>query len=288
VYLGLTFMAPKSVNPNPYHLSVAVTLLLVVTIIGLWMMTCFSGLLAWLRLDTYAHVLPQGSNRRAYEQFAQGVRILAYGLLLSSVLGVVKRHFPHDIGTSVLLDQINYYVVLIAPFLGFLFLRLGTKRLAVSAHAAMTLRAKIVTVGPPVLLLASFYVYLAATNTAAGPLLGPGPIGFLMLPLNITLVVGSWVLGLLAALNIERATHRRVDTNHTQPMVKLYNGTLTMTGGFIILDALLSLGSDRLASLPLSVTVTLVYAFIAVVALGFMLVSTGARALLAAEVEARK
>jgi hypothetical protein len=89
-------------------------------------------------------------------------------------------------------------------------------------------------------------------------------------------------LGLLAALNIERATHGNT-TLPPRPLVTLYNGILTMTGGFIILDALSSLGTTRLARLPLGVTVALLYAFIAVVGLGFVIVAASGRALLLAQ-----
>ena len=282
-YLVLTFSAPRGDNPNPYHFSIVAVLVLTVTIIGLWFLTCFFGFYAWLKLDTYARLLPRGVDRRAYGQIAQGVRILAYGLLVSSVIGATNPYFIHSPSLGAVVKQINYYIIILAPFLGFLYLRWGTKRLAVSAHAAMSLRSKLVTVGPPVLLLAGFYVFLAATNVAPdGQLQALGRLGFLVLPLNIILVVGSWVLGLLAALNIERATYRGVVASHTKPLVKLYNGILTMTGGFIILDALMSLGSTRLASLPLSVTVSLLYGFIGVVGFGFMLVSVSARALITA------
>jgi hypothetical protein len=103
----------------------------------------------------------------------------------------------------------------------------------------------------------------------------------LVVPFNIIVVVGSWVLGLLAALNIERATHRGESARLARPLAKLYNGVLTVTGGFIILDALMSLGATRLQSLPLSVIVLLIYGFIGVVALGFLMVGRSARELIA-------
>jgi hypothetical protein len=100
------------------------------------------------------------------------------------------------------------------------------------------------------------------------------------LPVNIILVVSTWVLGLLAALNIERATHGSTSLP-SRPLVTLYNGILTMTGGFIILDALSSLGTARLSHLPLGIIVALLYIFIAVVGLGFVIVAASGRALLA-------
>src|SRR6185369_2695048 len=110
--------------------------------------------------------------------------------------------------------------------------------------------------------------FLAATNAAPdAQVLSAGPTGFLALPVNIILVVGSWVLGLLTALNIERSTHRSEDASYARPLAKLYNGILTTTGGFIILDALMSLGATRLSALPVWLIVGLIYAFIGVVAL---------------------
>lgn len=282
VYLGLNLTAPDSGKTSPHHLSEAMIILLTATILGLWLLTCSFGLYAWLKLDAYAQLLPKGVERRAYDQIAKGVWLLAYGLLVSSILTASKPFFAGNASLGAVVSQINYYIIVITPFLGFLYLRLGTKRLAVSTQAAMTLGTKLLTVGPPVVLLASFYIFLVATNS--GPdaqALSDGPLGFLMLPFNIALVVSSWTMGLLAALNVERATHRGESAKNTQALVKLYNGILTMTGGFIILDALMSLGTTRLLSLPLEVTVLLLYIFIGVVALGFMIVSSGARALMA-------
>jgi hypothetical protein len=168
------------------------------------------------------------------------------------------------------------------PFLGFLCLRIGSRHLMVSAQAMMTTQAKLLTVGPPVALLAVFYAYLSATNSSAtAKALMAGPIGFLAVPASVILVAGAWTLGLLAALNIERATYRGDGTSHTGPLVRLYNGVLTVTGGFIILDALMSLG-DRLAALPVGAILFLIYGFIGVVGFGFFIMAMGVRGLLAA------
>jgi len=282
-YLAVTFLAPRNGNSNQYHLSVTLIILITVTVLGLWMATCFSGLYAWLELDRYANMQAKDSDQKALHQLASGVRFLAYGLLISSIFSASGAYFAAGTTWSVLMSQLNYYIILLAPFLGFLWLREGSKRLAVSSQAALNLKAKIFTVGPPVLLLATFYIFLAATNPGAG-LAGPaaGPLAAFALPVNIILVVSTWVLGLLAALNIERATHGNT-TLPPRPLVTLYNGILTMTGGFIILDALSSLGTTRLARLPLGVTVALLYAFIAVVGLGFVIVAASGRALLLAQ-----
>jgi hypothetical protein len=95
------------------------------------------------------------------------------------------------------------------------------------------------------------------------------------------LVVASWVLGLLAALNVERATHAGDSAVSTKSLVKLFNGILVMTGGFIILDALSSVGASRAANLPIGVDVALLYIFVAVICLGFMTIASAGRMLVA-------
>jgi hypothetical protein len=278
VYLGLTITAPRSSGGNPYNLSMAVLVVLGLTIIGLLMLAWWFGYYAWLELDRYAKRLAPEEGRRTYGRMAKGVWFLAWGLILSSLMSAIKPFFTDIPGLATLLTQVNYYVIIIFPFLGFMWLRTGTLHLAVTAQAAMSVRGKLVTVGPPVLLLAMFYIYLAATNsTSDTEVLTSGPSGFLVLPINIFLVVGAWVFGLLAALNIERSTHGRESARLARPLAKLYNGILTMTGGFIILDALMSLGATRLQALPLGVIVLLIYGFIGVVALGFWIVARAAR-----------
>jgi hypothetical protein len=284
LYVGLILAAPKTNanNSSPYHFSVIGILVLTVTIVGLLLLSWWFGYYAWLQLDRYTHKLPAESGPRTYGRMATGVGLLATGFMLSSLLGAVKPFFAGNIGLATAITQLNYYIIVVFPFLGFLWLRVGSRHLAVSAQAVMSLKSKIVTIGPPVLVLAAFYVFLAFTNTAPDTVvLTGGPIGFLALPLNIVLVVGAWVFGLLAALNIERATHRGTGASLVRPLVKLYNGILTMTGGFIILDALLSLGNSRLSVLPVGVLLFLLYAFIGVVALGFWIVARGARELVA-------
>lgn len=282
-YFGASALAPRAQNADSaQHFSMVLVLVVGLTVIGLLILTWAFGFYAWLQLDRYTRSLPDGSGRRAFGQMTQGVRFLVGGLILSSLISATKPYYAGDVGLAAVVTQINYYIIIIFPFLGFLWLRIGSRRLAIPGQAIMTARAKLITVGPPVVLLASFYVFLSATNaTPDAEILLSGPTGFLVLPANILLVVGSWILGLLAALNIERATHGGEGASHAQPLVKLYNGILTTTGGFIILDALMSLGTTRLSALPVAIIVFLIYAFIGVVALGFLIVALGARELLA-------
>ncbi len=282
IYLGLLFTAPKPNAPSPYHFSAILVVVLSATILGFLLLAVVFGFYAWLELDRYAQRFPeQTPTHDAYARLAQGVWFLTACLIGSTLLGAIKPFFATNASVVAAITQINYFVVIIFPFLGFLNLRTGSRHLAVSAQAIMTARAKLVTVGPPLVLLSAFYVFLSITNTSPGlQTAAAGPIGFLVLPASIILVVGTWTLGLLAALNIERATYRGEGAKHARPLVKLYNGVLTTTGGFIILDALLSLGS-RVGALPVAAALFLVYTFIGVVALGFYIIARGARGLLA-------
>jgi hypothetical protein len=280
VYVVLQLTAPRSASTNSYQLSAALRVILSLTIVGLLLTIWIAGFTAWLRLDRYSQRLPKGPNREAFGQMAQGMWFLAAGLIISSLIGATNSFYRSNIGLTAIMTQLNYYIIVLFPFLGFMKLRMGSRHLAVSAQAAMTVRAKFVTVGPPVALLAVFYVYLAATNTEpSAQTLSSGTVGTLVLWLMVGLTIGSWVLGLLAALNVERATYRSEGATHTRPLVGLYNGILTTTGGFIILDALLSLGATRLQTLPVGALLLLLYGFIGVVGLGFWIVAMSAQKL---------
>lgn len=281
-YLGLTLGKPPSDTPSPYHFSVVLVAVLTISIIGLLFLTWLAGYYAWLQLDRYTRGLTAGPSRQAFGLMTQGVWLLAVGLILSSLTGAVSSFFGRNIGLVAVLTQVNYYIIIFFPFFGFMKLQMGSRHLAVAAQAAMTTRAKLVTVGPPVAVLAAFYVFLAATNAAPSTqVLAAGPVGFVVLWLTAGLTIGSWALGLLAALNVERATYRGEGTQYTRPLVGLYNGILTTTGGFIILDALLSLGTTRLEVLPVGALLLLLYGFIGVVGLGFWVTAVSVRRLTA-------
>lgn len=279
-YLGLTVFSPRGESRNSYDLPIILILVLSLAIIGLLMLAWWLGFYAWLELDRYTKRLHREEGRLTFGRMATGVWFLVSGLVLSSLISATRPFYADNVGMVAMVTQINYYVIIIFPFLGFMWLRIGSRYLSVSAQAMMSLRSKLVTVGPPVLLLASFYVFLASTNSApSAAASASGPVGFLALPVNIVLVVGSWVFGLLAALNIERATHGGGSAGLVRPLAKLYNGILLVTGGFIILDALMSLGTTRLQALPLGIVALLIYGFIGVVALGFLIMARGAREL---------
>lgn len=280
VYFISTLLSIKPGSPsNSYNIPLVALYILSLTIIGLLLLGWFFGLYAWLQLDRYTRELPPGAPKKSYGQIARGIEYLTLALILPTLISASRPLYANDVNMTAVVTQINYYAIIVLPFLGFLYLRQGTKHLAVSAQAAMTLVTKLVTVGPPVLLLACFYIFLALTNSTpqAGSL--SGSAGTIALWVSILLIVSSWVLGLLAALNIERWTHRGDGADRARPLVKLYNGILLTTCGFIILDALLSLDATRLRNLPIEVVLGLVYLFIGVVALGFMTVGVGARRL---------
>lgn len=282
-YLGLSFTAPPSSTPSPYHFSPILIIALGLTIVGLLLFSWVAGFYAWLQLDRYSASLPLGPGRKAFGFMAQGVWFLAVSIIVSSLLGATNAFYRNDIELTAVMTQINYYVIVLFPFLGFMKLRVGSRYLAVSAQAAMTVRAKLITVGPPVMLLAAFYIFLAATNSApSAQALATGPFGLLITWGTVGLTIGSWILGLLAALNMERATYRGEGARHTRPLVGMYNGILATTAGFIIIDALLSLGTPRLQALPVAALLLLLYGFIGVIALGFWVMARSVRRLRAA------
>ncbi len=281
VYIALSVAAPHTAatNANPYHISPIWTLVLVMSLLGLLLIAWLFGALAWMQLRNYSLRL-SGGQQGAFRQMAAGVKYLALGLIISTFISGTKPYYASNANLVAISMQLNYAVLTLASFVGFLYLQMGTKYLAASARAAMSWGSRLATIGPPLVLLGAFYMTLAITNTApVGLALFSGLSGKIILAANIVLVLGSWALGLLAALNIERATHDLEIGERAKPFLRLYNGILLTTCGFIILDALISLGNTRLSTLPLSIVLILIYLFIGVVALGFGIVASSVRKL---------
>ncbi|HSX00692.1 MAG TPA: hypothetical protein VLF67_00480, partial [Candidatus Saccharimonas sp.] len=168
-YIILAVTAPhtQSSSNNQYHFPLVVVVLLSLSIVGLLFLAFGFGYYAWLELDRYSRRLSDPAAKRAYGQIARGMWWLAAGLILSSLVSASQPFYSSTSALAAVMMQINYYVITVFPFFAFLWLRIGSRHLAVSAQALMSTRSKLVTVGPPVLLLASFYVFLALTNSQA-------------------------------------------------------------------------------------------------------------------------
>ncbi len=288
VYLILAFTAPRQPSSNNSNIPMAVILIMAISLLVLLLGSWVLGVRASLQLDRYANHFPGDGRQQGFTQIARGIRWLVLGLVVSMFINVTSPFYRDQPGLTAITSQVNFYIIIGFPLAGFALLWQGARRLALFAQVPMLIKNKLVIAGLPIALLASFYITLSLTNNSPQTqILLSGLTGMFLLPIIIVIVLGSWTFGLLAALHIERFIHHGDIATQARPLSMLYNGILMITCGFIILDGLLSIGADRISSLPVSLTIILVYLFIGVITIGFMLISHGAKQLIMAAEKGR-
>jgi len=92
----------------------------------------FSAFYAYDKLEQYAHKLHQAKEGKAFKNIADGVRILAWGLVIpiivSLILAAISARNPGFRSAQIIIDN---YLMLLVPLVGFTYISRGTRTLNV-------------------------------------------------------------------------------------------------------------------------------------------------------------
>lgn len=284
-YIVLTLKAPPASSPNSLGLTPLEMILVQFTIVVPYLIAWLAGTRGALGFQRCLETIPEEEGGRGFGDCALGVALLVIGSLVTALLGAFRPFVAVGSAAAVGLTIANNYVYVLTNLLASLLLFRGASRLVRRSENRSYERDDLIMAVILAVVIAGLYAPLVFTNPARQASLTPGVAASYYLPdvvIALTIVVpfiAAWTLGFLTAMRIARYMPSSRDAEQKKAVRKFVNGLWVTLFSSILLQLLVSTGTDRLLSLGLGPILAVIYAFIILQIVGFALISIGSKSL---------
>lgn len=249
----------------------------VFTLILPYALIWFSAFYAYDNLDRYVSTVRDTREGEAFKKIADGVRVLAWGLAIPTILGVLLTAIEGVApGFHPARIIIGNYISLLVPLIGYTFIGNGTRQLTESVRARPSQLGTRLLVGT-FIVIGVVFTYFVTHNQAANHTAYYLPPFFLLVTF-IAPYLYAWLIGLLAAYELRLYSQKTKGVLYQRALVWLAGGiTIVVIGSIMVqyLDGIFAGKSDvSLASLLIAI-----YGLLVVQGAGFALVVLGAKRL---------
>lgn len=275
----LTVFVPASPSVlQTLHTSEEVYRVLIITLLVPYAIIWFSAFYGYDQLAKYSQALIFTGEGKAFRKIANGLGVLAWGLILQALSSLVLNSITHaHPGFDAMETFINHYFGLLIALIAFLTIESGTYALAqlVHAHYSHSVYRWLVIIGAAVGALFQRVVFLNQVS-------GRNPYHLSAVPLIFTIIVPyvfTWIMGVISVyeLALYAATVKGL----------LYKHALQFLANGISVVILLSVVTQFISAAVISpknnasfgTILLMVYVLFAAIALGFVLVAIGSRRL---------
>jgi hypothetical protein len=294
-YAYLTFSVPPTSSAQ-LHISTTGTQLLRGSFVILYGVTLLLGIRCIAATWDYARVMRSQDETKAkgITRIGHGLLFLIAGLGVALTLGAL-RNLVAPTGVPItptwqMITVMTNYVYIIFPAAGLWTIVAGA-RLAANETTGIVFSNKAVKDDAIVaiifsLMITFLYGFLTFTNPtrqlSADLLIRPTYVISDSMIL-LTLIIPSffvWVLGILAAFQLDRIVVEKTTAGFRSARRKLVNGLWEVIFSSILVEALLSLGGGRLIHLGLFFILFSVYGYFILLIVGYFTIMRGAQKLL--------
>jgi hypothetical protein len=276
VGLGL-IVPPASSTLRELHISLTEYKLAISTLILPYALIWFSAFYAYNRLEVYAHQIRQTKEGRAFKSIADGTRVLAWGLALTTLIGIISESISSSHpGFMPAQRVINNYIAILVPLIGFTLIGNGTRALNVLGKLRPSLT------GTRVLVLVFLFIgvaftYLVINNSAKQQ----NPYYLSLFLLFVTFIVPylyAWFIGLLSANEIRLYAQFVKGIIYKRALIQLAGGLTLVISGSIVSQFINSVFITK-HSIALGSAFLLTYFIVVLEAFGYGLIAYAVRSL---------
>jgi hypothetical protein len=278
-YILLNLFSPNSTASRLYHLSTLQLGLLQLTVVVPMIIIWAIALWGAVAVKSYAIIIRDTPESRGLSLIADGLLWLLIYLLTLSLSGTILPYFAHSPWINAL-AVIRNHLPVISSLLGFGLLCLGTYRLQHSAPFPVWTKTTAVLFSG-LGLLAGLFAWLYLTTEMPPPTNGIPIYGLPKQVLLFTLVMPycwAWLLGLLAAGNLIKYSRRVKGVLYRKALRDLAWGAASAVT-MVVSVQFITLSSRFLTKLQLGYLLLTVYGLLAICAMGFLFIRSGARKL---------
>jgi hypothetical protein len=237
----------------------------------------FSAFYAYEKLEQYAHKLRQAREEKAFKKIADGVRVLAWGLIIPLLISLILMAIAsRNSGFRTAQIIIDNYLMLLVPLIGFTYISSGTRALNV-----------LVGTRPGLLgtrLLAFIYIIIGVlfshfvVHNSNGPI-NPYRLSFWLLVFTIIIpYLYAWFIGLLSTYELWLYAQKTQGLIYKKVLGQVAGGLAVTIVGSICWQYLGS-AFDAESKASFSFVFIIFYVLLFVQAVGYGLMAFGARRL---------
>lgn len=251
---------------------------IILPLVAIWAVA-FNG---YIQFKEYASSIKRGNDGKGFSDIAQGSKILAYGLPIGSITGLLVNYlalqnvaFFKNNGT-ILSDYISILITLIA----FIFINKGARILLKVTKKIPPMPEFTVVI---YLLLAISYCYVVFSQGVK-----PEPsadsrsvysLPTLVVSLSVVLpYLYTWYKGLIAAYFLRFYEHNVGGVLYKRALRKLSLGIAVVILSSVLIQFFVAL-SNNIADLTLTSLLAVIYVLLIVMAFGYLLIAHGAKSL---------
>lgn len=286
VYLYLTMSAPFDASNRLHMTKEAIDLLrlsFALPYLLIWLAAAYS----FIRIKRYAVTIQPSREASSFHKIANGIILLLGSLILASTSSAAKNYFVDFTDLRPLLTIFTNYAYVVPYLFAFILLFRGVKELISQQGNGKMPFHNYFLYGIPLILFVYIWLELIFTNPSRviPPAVDVSKFATYYLPdslLVLTIVIPSiitWVLGLLTIIKLRLYYLKVKGVLYKLAFSSIVQGLIGVTLGSVFLQALLSLGPQRLINLGLEYILFLIYVFLFLQALGFFLIARGANKL---------
>lgn len=286
LYLYLSFFAPQNPSSNAFDLSPAQRFFLRLTILIPYIATWVFGVFGLAALDRYV-ALTKGSNDvlgSLLRSLRTGFTWIIAGTISVALVGAIRSYVVPDNDTLPLFTIISNYLHVFPPLIGFLIIYRGAINLRSRPEMSEYKHGGHVPSTAIVLFISAFYIFLISTNPTRQALQGSGAATYylpdVIIGLTIVLpILVTWWIGFSVAFLMSDLVPYFTRPEIYKGITRILYGIWSIIFSSIIIQALVSLGAERLLELGLGGLLLVIYLFVFVQGLGYFLVAFGSRVL---------
>jgi hypothetical protein len=283
IYALATFMAPAAVQTSGrYGLSTGELSVLRITVVLPFLFIWLSGVYAVLRFSRYLKYVSNSNESEGFGNIIYGLWLLLIVIIVPSFIGLITTYNPDSYEIQKTITIIRNYFNIVLYLSAFWFILKASRQLTGIAEINRSKKWKLI--GVIGLGISILYVFLVFSNDyrgfSADSLIRPTYyLPDILIALTIILpYIVTWVLGLMAIYNIYFFSKHVSGVVYRKAFSWVAYGLGSITGLSIFLQ-FLSQSSAYFGRAGLSIILLIVYLLLIAIAIGYLCIAKGAKAL---------
>ncbi len=283
IYLSLVFFLPANkIAQHNYHLSSVnyhvLLFAVIVPLVGIW----FGAFYSYARLRQYSDEITDTSEGHDFNKFSVGFTWLAWGSIITGLTSLILKSIanahPSFLATSIIISN---YLILLVPLVAYSYISNGARglnikaRMTITGQGARILVLFFIIIGVAYCYITFRYLNLHSVGSDNNPYYLPA---WLMILTIIIPFLYTWFIGLLSAYEIYLYSKNVQGILYQRAMRLLSGGVTSVIASSIVVQFLRS-AVPRTEHLSLNRVLIIVNIAHIFMALGFALISLGARQL---------
>ncbi len=281
--LALTYIVLSltvTVNPktlDTLNLELAQYRLLLFAVIIPYVLIWFAAFYAYLKMNQYTALLGDARERPAFKEISRGIQVMAWGLALPAIIGVILRAIgvknPGFESTAIIISN---YLTLLVPLIAYTLIGNGSHKLAVLSKANITrngFRLFILTF----IVLSVYYTFLSLYSRKFND--NPYHLSRNLMILTIIIpYLYAWFIGFLSCYELLSFARKIKGLLYKRALNLLTSGIAIMIVSSIFIQFINIIFAND-SSTSLGSILILVYVLLITEAIGFILIANGAKSL---------